>query len=411
MNRDQVNVSDIDIDENQSDCDNSELQDNPNLSFSEYKKDINDKLENKKRAIQQIYHFNKVFNEEAIRAKFESKHLEDVDELKTNYEKLKRKKMEELKQLSVKKFEESKSALSNLNNEENFKIEKSKKVFLEAEKEVQNLKRKIEDLKSNQNSNSKNKYEDEIKKVENNFNSELKQVANSLETELKIKREKIKSFYYNKKIDFENSLRQGKRAILTEDSLKEKKENMLKSHQHKLENFKANFKPQLLRSKEKDTQSLLDIHKLTLDKLKDNFNNMEAFYEQQKQVFRTEQGLIFINNLLNKIKSISDSKNSIFKNLLDFNQFNLKKKIKEIENNKDLLNFTNREVIMAKVIDYLSVISYESIYEYLSSELLVDREIINTESEIIVKDFEKMFSNFVRKVELNLLISSPNFNF
>jgi hypothetical protein len=409
MNKDLVNVSDIDIDE---DKDNSMLQDNLNLSLNSYKKDLDNNVDRKKNIIKDLYLFKKVLNENELRAKLEIKHSEEANSLKAKYDSLKRKKMEEIRETYKKKLDEKTRSINDSNFEKQRKIDMDKEACGRIEREILGLKAKLDELRSGQDRGN-NKYEDEVKRIENEYNSNLKQLQNGLESEFKIKKEKLKAFYNNKKIEYENSLKQDrpKGSISNEDIIKEKKEDMLKAHKDRLESFKSSIKSQIIRSKDKDRDELTKTHALCLEKLRENFLTAASNLEQQKHIFTTEQGLIFINNLISKIKSISESKNSVFKNLLDFNQFTIKKKLKDIEGNKDFLTFTNREAVLAKIIDLLSTISYDSIYEYLTSELNTDKEIVSAENESLTQNFEKVFSGFSRKVELTLNALSPNFSF
>jgi hypothetical protein len=405
MNKDLVNVSDIGFEEG-----DSMLEDNLDLSLEEYKNNLNQNVDRKKKVIRELYIFNKVIAEDDLRKKLESQHIEEVSMLKSKYDSLKRKKINELREYYNKKLENSTKSLHGIELEKQRQCENDKKSCEKIEKEILGLKNKLDEMKSSQDKG--NKYEDEVNRIEGEYSNNLKQIQFSLDNEHKIKKEKLKSFYYNKKVEYESAFKQNCIAIpSTDETVKEKKEDILKAHQQRIEAFKVSIKSQVLRSKDKDKEELIREHNTILEKLKESFLTTEAGYEQQKYTFATEQGLIFINNLIRKIKSISENKNSVFKNLLEFNQFNIKKKLKEIESNKDFLTFTNREVVLSKIIDLLSTISYDSIYEYLTNELTTDKEIIITETDTLVLNFEKVFSGFLQKVELVLVVLSPNFSF
>jgi len=136
-------------------------------------------------------------------------------------------------------------------------------------------------------------------------------------------------------------------------------------------------------------------------------------YDSQKAYFTTEQKLIVCSNLITKLKSTFENKNSIFKNLVDHINYSLKKKLKEIENNPNINSLSNKELIINKLGETLNVILYGYIYEYLIQDLGADKELFNNELEELVPKIEKIISSFNidKKVQLSMLICNPNFNF
>lgn len=172
----------------------------------------------------------------------------------------------------------------------------------ELENELVTLKAKCNELKTvklNSDSYSK-KYEAEIKKLEQQFENKLKSHAATLELELNNKRNKLKTLYMNKKIEYENSLRKNlynNETPIDNNLIKEKKNIIYNNHLKKLENFKeimnSHFNTQLDQEKEK----LFAQYNSNFIKMRENYENVKNMYEVQKAYFTTEQKLIVCSSI------------------------------------------------------------------------------------------------------------------
>jgi len=116
-----------------------------------------------------------------------------------------------------------------------------------------------------------------------------------LELELNNKRNKLKTLYMNKKIEYENTLRKNQinnETPIDNNLIKEKKNIIYNNHLKKLENFKeimnSHFSTQLDQEKEK----LFAQYNSNFLKMKENYENVKNMYEVQKAYFTTEQKLI-----------------------------------------------------------------------------------------------------------------------
>jgi len=77
------------------------------------------------------------------------------------------------------------------------------------------------------------------------------------------------------------------------------------------------------------------------------------------------------------------------------------------------MSLSNKEAILNKLTDILTVILYGYIYDYLLQDLGTDKDLFTAELEDLVPKIERIISSFNidKKVQLSMLICNPNFNF
>lgn len=406
-----INISDIDNDDS-------------HIDFEEYKKKIDKTMEEKKQNLQEMFEFNKVVKEADIKEKFEKRYQEIMEKEKSRLEEVKKKRREELENSYKIRIDEYKTKIKTqveINIEERNKKLKSElnKNLQNVEDEVDKLKIRLNEISSNDDTDYTKKYEKEVKKIENNFESSLKNHQANLELSLNEKRAKVRSFFGNKKLEYENNLKKTiyneneKNSISPENILKEKKQILLKTHEQRVESYKESLISHFMSKLESEKEEAMRIFTLVLNNLKNNYDFLKEFYNEQKLLFSTELNIISTSNLINKIRNIYDNKNSVFKNLLDQNYFSMRKKLREMENLKELSSFTNKENVINKISELLTMLFYEHIYEYLHLDIASDNEIIISCLDEIINKCEKIISGMDcdKKIQLNMLICNPNFNF
>lgn len=396
-----------------------------NMDIEEYKREVDRNMEEKKSKLRDVFTFNKKIKENEIKEKFETRFQEIMREEQKRLEEIKIKKKEEMTELYKLKLEETKKKIKKdfiknqtIKQEEISKKSKTQEIIMnELQNEITNLRLKLNNLNSKETYTEK--YDSEVKKLELNYESKLKNYQSNLENNFNDERKKIQNSYYNKKSDYQNSLKKSIYEIADKNSsspdniLKEKKNIILKSHQQKLNYYQETILTHFETSSEKEKEDSIKSLNLVLNNLKENYDNLKEFYDEQKLLFNTEINIISTSNLINKLRNIFENKNSIFKNLLEQNYFTLKKKVRECENTKELMNFTNRDIIISKITEFLTMIFYENIYEYLYNDVESDKEVIVSCLDDLIRKSEQIISNldFEKKVQLNMLICNPNFNF
>jgi hypothetical protein len=395
------------------------------MDLHEYKKEVDRNTEEKKAKLKEVFTFTKKIKENEIKEKFETRFQEILKEEQSRQDEIKKRKKEEIAELYKLKLEETKRKIKEdflknqaLKQEESSRKCKNQETKLnDLENEISNLRLQLSNSISKDNYTEK--YDSEVKKLEKNFDSKLRNYQSSLDSILNEKRVKIKNSYSNKKIDYQNSLKKSvyeakdKNSHSPDNILKEKKNLILKTHQQKLQHYQQTILSHFENSSEKEKEDSIKSLNLVLNNLKENYDNLKEFYDEQKLLFKTEINIISTSNLINKLRNIFENKNSIFKNLLEQNYFTLKKKVRECENNKELMNFTNRDLIISKITELLTMIFYENIYEYLYNDVESDKEVIVSCLDDLICKCEQIISNldFEKKVQLNMLICNPNFNF
>ena len=301
----------------------------------------------------------------------------------------------------------------NTHNSESF----SKIKQLEAE--VMMLRAKANELKSVKvnNDDFSSQYSDEIKKLEQTFESRLKTHQTTLEIELNNKKNLLKTQYLNKRLEYETKL---KKNLVNSDQpsesgslLRDKKNLIMSNHKARIENYKETLISHYEKQAEVEKENYFNEANKELSQLKENYDMMQSVYENQKLIYATEQNVIYASNMLLKLKNIFENKNSVFKNLIDYSYYLVRKKVNEMENNKELALLSNKDIIINKIAESLILIIYENIYEFLITDLNGDKELVTSCLDELTSKLESIIANFSfeKKVQLSMLICNPNFNF
>jgi hypothetical protein len=385
-------------------------------TFEQYKKECDKNFEEKKRKLVEVYSFKKVLNEAKVKMNFENRFKEIIDKEKEKHNSQVRKRKEELDRIYKEKLSEKIRSINDekskeneiLNNEESIKINDIQNKISLTLNDITQLKFKLNEnknLKSNTVSYSR-RYETEVRKLENTYELQLKQHSNTLDNEFTNKAKQVEQLWLGKRNEYEGlmnhkNLSNQETALINESLLREKKND-----------FQDNLVNQYLGSFEYEKEEAIKGLNLVLSDLKENYDYLKEFYSEQKLLFKTEQTTVYSANLLNKIKTLFDNKNSIFRNLLDNNYYILKKKLSECENLKELNSLQNKDQIVFKIIETLTLIFYSNLYEYLNNDLQNEKNQISDCLEHMIECCEKIISNFNfdKKVQLNMLVCNPNFN-
>ena len=112
------------------------------------------------------------------------------------------------------------------------------------------------------------------------------------------------------------------------------------------------------------------------------------------------------------MQNVIENKNAVFKSLLEQNYFILKKKIKEIENLKEIEPFSNKDNLIDKIQEILNMIFYANIYETLYNDLNSEKEVMNKYLDDLIKKCEMIIATFnsEKKIQLGMYLCNPNFN-
>ena len=112
------------------------------------------------------------------------------------------------------------------------------------------------------------------------------------------------------------------------------------------------------------------------------------------------------------MKNIIENKSVIFKNLLEQNYFTLKKKLKEIENLKEIDQFENKSNLIEKINEILNIIFYTNIYESLYEDMINENDMVGKYLDDLIKKCENIIATFNsdKKIQLGIYLCNPNFN-
>jgi hypothetical protein len=390
------------------------------LGFEEYKKEVDKQIEEKKKKIEQLYPQPKTEDlEKTIREELYAKYQLVIKEEKERMNQVKVKKKEEMKKKYEILFEEFKQKIKN-EEEEIFreKVEEKKRNLNEEiillEEEILQLKNTHQKLKLVENKDE-GSFENEIIKIEEEYRLSLKNLEAELDKGMNSQIANIKGENLHKKIEYETNLKKSlneNEKSATENLIQEKKNFMKKSHLDRIEQIKENIAKEYEQKLEEEKFQFAKNLESFLQDLKFKYEQTQLNYQHQKLLYKTELKINHSTSLNEKIKNIFENKNAIFKNLLDHNYFILKKKLRECENTQELNSFTNKETILNKINEFLTMLFYGSIYEFLLSDINDNKEIISSQLENIILQIEEIILtlNNEKKVQLNLIVNNTNFN-
>lgn len=120
--------------------------------------------------------------------------------------------------------------------------------------------------------------------------------------ELNNKRNKLKTLYMNKKIEYENTLRKNmynNETPIDNNLIKEKKNIIYNNHLKKLENFKEIMNSHFSTQLDQEKENIFLQYNSNFLKMKENYDNTKNMYEVQKAYFTTEQKLIVCSSIIN----------------------------------------------------------------------------------------------------------------
>ena len=112
------------------------------------------------------------------------------------------------------------------------------------------------------------------------------------------------------------------------------------------------------------------------------------------------------------MKNIIENKSVIFKNLLEQNYFILKKKLKEIENLKEIEEYENKSNLIEKINEILNIIFYTNIYDSLYEDMVNENDMIGKYLDDLIKKCENIIATFNsdKKIQIGIYLCNPNFN-
>ena len=433
----QIEVNDLssisDIDEKSNITTNSfniKEEINDKDDFEEYKKEVDRILEEKKKKLESAFTFNKTNAEEKVKEKYEKKLEEALKEEKERLETQFNKKKTELENQYKEKLKEQKEKIKkDLEKEYKKKSDQGKtqnKIKIDnLNKEIDKLQNELKQLQEeNENINNNNEIntENEIKKLELESQKEINQYQNTLSIQLEKKKNELTELYEKKKIDYEQNLiaEQDKinqneinSKMASNEALLQNKKNMLNiANESKLEHYKNSLMNELYKDMEKEKKEIVNSFQNEISVVKKNFENLKNFYEQQKLIFQAEQSVTNGSSFIDKMQNVIENKNAVFKSLLEQNYFILKKKIKEIENLKEIEVFSNKDNLIEKIQEILNMVFYANIYETLYNDLNSEKEVMNKYLDDLIKKCEKIINTFnsEKKIQLGMYLCNPNFN-
>jgi hypothetical protein len=166
------------------------------------------------------------------------------------------------------------------------------------------------------------------------------------------------------------------------------------------------------KSTEQEKKNIMNSIQNEVTSIKENFEQIKNFYEQQKLIFQTEQSVLNASSFIDKMKNINENKSVIFKNLLEQNYFILKKKLKEIENLKEIEQIENKSNLIEKINEILNIIFYTNIYESLYEDMVNENDMIGKYLDDLIKKCENIIATFNsdKKIQLGIYLCNPNFN-
>ena len=396
--------------------------------FEEYKKEVDRILEEKKKKLELAFTFNKTNAEEKVKEKYEKKLEEALKEERENLESQYNKKKIEIENQYKEKLKEQKEKIKkDLEKEYKKKNDQNKnqnKIKIDnLNKEIEKLQNELNNLQKENDNNNKNlDTENEIKKLELESQKELNNYQNTLSLELEKKKNELIELYEKKKIDYEQNLiaeqdkiNQNKinSKMASSEALLQNKKNMLNiANESKLEHYKNSLMNELCKDMEKEKKEIVNNFQNEITIVKNNFENLKNFYEQQKLIFQAEQSVTNGSSFIDKMQNVIENKNAVFKSLLEQNYFILKKKIKEIENLKEIEVFSNKDNLIEKIQEILNMIFYANIYETLYNDLNSEKDVMNKYLDDLIKKCEMIIATFnsEKKIQLGMYLCNPNFN-
>lgn len=392
--------------------------------LEQYKIEIDKILSEKKEKLNKAYTFKKESAENKIKEEYDAKYKEDIEKEKEKLNQQLEKSSQTLEENYKRKTEEEKKKIDKqykleASKEKQGKIAEFNKKQEEMNKEIKALQLEYENLQREANyKEDEEEYERELKEIENQYRDEIVRYQSELD-EKKVKKEReLEEEYNRKKNEFESSMMQSmsnqfQQQQSNQDAVLQNKKNMLtKAQEAKLEHYKNSLINDYYRATEKEKNEILSNFEKEVNVVKENYEQMRNFYNQQKEIFRTEQSVITANAFLDKMKNIIDNKTTVFKSLLEQNHFMLKKKLKECENIKELASFSNKEVILNKISELLTMLFYSNIYEALYQDLNSEREMLSNHLEDLIRQCEGIIATFNsdKKIQLGMYLCNPNFN-
>jgi hypothetical protein len=389
------------------------------LDFEEFKKEVDRNFEEKKIQLKQMYTFTKTINENKIKENFENRFKLMLNEEHERLEENIKKKQDEYLIKKTLKIEQAKSTLI-----DEFKkkiIEKIKNKENQIKLNIKKLEDEISDSKSKINNSKPNvfKIEDEIKKIEDIYSDKLKTLHKNLEIKLLENKSKIKSFYLNKKEEFQELARNKIKEVNEKSQdftqelyFQETKNALLKSHESKIKSYQESLELEYKDTLEREKQNEMITFKSIVKSLKINYESTSECYNEHKLCFDIELNVMNIFSILSKLENISENKNIVIQNFIEQNYFITNKKVRECEKIKELEHISNKDKLLSKISEIFNLIFLEHLYEYLITDVKNVEEFKNTYLEEITKKFEKILSNlnFDKKLHINMLLSNLNLN-
>lgn len=410
-----VTTSDFDVKE--------EIEKNNDLD--EYKKEIDRILEEKKIKLVNVFQQERGDIREKYKKKYEEKYQIMSEEEKEKMEKEYKEKKEKLESENKRRLENEKSKIRKAfkDKESQSKEEvarESKKKINDLKEEINQLKEELENLSRVQKVEDDELFNLEIKKYERECENEIQSYQISLDKKYNEKKNELKDLYDKKKNEFEESLikaqekeKQNSSVISAQDTIiQSQKAAINRAHEVKLENYKNSLMSEYNKNSEKEKKEIKSNYENEVNLVKNNYEQLKNFYEQQKLIFQSEQSVLSASSFSDKMKNVLDNKNSVFKNLIEQNYFILKKKLKECEDIKELDSFSNKEMIMNKISELLNMIFYSNIYETLYQDLNSEKDSLQKHLDDLIKKCEGIISTFnsEKKIQLGMYLCNPNFN-
>ena len=201
--------------------------------------------------------------------------------------------------------------------------------------------------------------------------------------------------------------------MASSEALLQNKKNMLNiANESKLEHYKNSLMNELYKDMEKEKKEIVNNFQNEITIVKNNFENLKNFYVQHKLIFQAEQSVTNGSSFIDKMQNVIENKNAVFKSLLEQNYFILKKKIKEIENLKEIEPFSNKDNLIDKIQEILNMIFYANIYETLYNDLNSEKDVMNKYLDDLIKKCEMIIATFnsEKKIQLGMYLCNPNFN-
>lgn len=363
------------------------------------------------------------FKEEAL-----NKHNKLIAEEENDFELEKTKRLKLLEENYEKKLKkESEDSKSLINTNKTESIAKKKKQNELLNERIKSLENQVEQIKTKINKKNEeqekaiaaqvNTHEEDLAKEEEEGKKSLSEFKLKKENEYKIKKQNLIAEYDHKISEIQrkhlfeenNKLSQSEINEIN-NAFKDKKQSLILENEEKINRARdeiVDYYSKLLNEEKLKMQTSLQD---AVNSLRNDYQSIKEFYQIQNEIYNIENEISVFSQVPNRIMELTSKNNEMFLNLSNFNKLIFEKLYRELENNKEFCKLKSKEKIYKMIFEYFSSLIFKIVLEYSIMENKEYTELLDKLIERVTGNMDKILLSFPihKRVQLSLELKDTN---